>query len=242
MRRIATATLDLFDEFGGSPPQRLRRGLSQDEAILPSTRLSALFPRLLIWLQARHSEHEVFERIVTFVEASLARAGRVEARSEEPPAIAFVDLAGYTQLTQTAGDEQAAKSALALQALADAAALAHRGRVVKLLGDGVMLRYASANEAIESVRTLMADIVGAGLPRAHAGIAAGPIVVRDGDVYGHTVNLAARIAAHATAGELLVTRDLADGLADGGIRWEDAGVARLKGVDVGVSLARIRLG
>lgn len=241
VRRIQEATLDLFDEVGGSPPQRLRRGLSQDEATRPSLRLTPVMSSLLVWLQARHSEHDVFERIVSYYESVLARAGRVGPRLVEQPAIAFVDLSGYTELTATAGDERAAQFATTLQALAEAAARAHRGRIVKLLGDGVMLRYASAVDAVESVRDLMFAIVEAGLPQAHAGLAAGPVVVRDGDVYGHVVNLAARIAGHAATGELLIHADVAELLPAARIETEDAGAAQLKGLADPVRLARVRL-
>jgi class 3 adenylate cyclase len=160
-------------------------------------------------------------------------------RHAEAQAIAFVDLSGYTELTAEAGDELAAEFATSLQALAESACRAHRGRVVKLLGDGVMLRYPSIADAVRSVGGLMGAIGEAGLPDAHAGIAAGPLVVRDGDVYGHTVNLAARIAGQAQAGEILVSRDLIGRLDDAGIRWVDAGEARLKGLPAPAPLARI---
>ena len=81
-----------------------------------------------------------------------------------------------------------------------------------------------------SVREPMGSIAAAGLPPAHAGIAAGPIVVRDGDVYGHTVNLAARVAAHAGAGELLVAADSALERLGDGFAIDDAGAAALKGI------------
>ncbi len=239
IRRIDAATLDLFDELDGSPPQRLRAGFSEDDANLPSALLGALMPVLYDWLHTRHLEHEVFERIVHFVERALVRSGGTDVLDREPPAIAFVDLAGYTAMTQAIGDDAAARSLLSMQALAEAAAVAHGGRVVKLLGDGVMLRYASAGEAVASVRDLMREIAAAGLPPAHAGIAAGPIVARDGDVYGHTVNLAARIAGVASAGELLVTRELAEGLGPGSTAWQDVGVVQLKGIEGGVTLVRI---
>jgi class 3 adenylate cyclase len=85
----------------------------------------------------------------------------------------------------------------------------------------------------------MATIAAASLPSAHAGIAVGRFVVRDGDVYGTVVNLAARIAAHAQPGELLIPIDDARVLltpAD----WDDAGVAALKGLPEPVGLARVR--
>ena len=115
---------------------------------------------------------------------------------------------------------------------------------MKLLGDGVMLRFSSMTDAIDSVRELMASIVAAGLPPAHAGIAAGSMVVRDGDVYGHTVNLAARIASYAGAGELLLGADGVDGVDEAtgdSLKLEDAGSASFKGIAEPVRLLRVPL-
>ncbi|MGH2464287.1 MAG: hypothetical protein ACRDGI_02405 [Candidatus Limnocylindrales bacterium] len=178
VRRIQSATQDLFDELGGPPGLRLQRGMTPDDAIKPAMRLGPVISQLLVWLQRRHQETEVFGRIVTYVEDALAGTPTGGNR-EEPPAIAFVDLSGYTELTVAAGDQRAAEFATSLQELAESSAQRHRGRVVKLLGDGVMLRFPAALDAIEGVRALISAIVGSALPPAHAGIAAGPFVVRD---------------------------------------------------------------
>jgi adenylate cyclase len=240
VRRIQGATQDLFDELGGPPGYQLAKGKSPAESMRPALRLGPVLAELMVWLQARHHEHEAFGRIVTFVEETLIQAGHSERRGEQP-AIAFVDLTGYTELTASAGDERAAQFASTLQALAEPSAQAHRGRVVKLLGDGVMLRYPSLLDAVASVRELMGSIIAAGLPPAHAGVAAGPMVVRDGDVYGHTVNLAARIAGHAAAGELLVAANGADDPPSDALELEDAGSASLKGIADPVRFWRVPL-
>jgi len=240
MRNMIAGTTDLFDEFGGSPPQRLRRGLSIEEAIAPSILQADMMNKLLTWLRERHQEHEVFERIVEYTQRSLERAGRMPPRQVDPPAIAFVDLSGFTERTASAGDELAAQDATTLQGLAQAAAVAHGGRVVKLLGDGVMLRFSNARDAVVAVRELMTAISSHGLPPAHSGIASGRFVVRDGDVYGHTVNLAARIAAHGGAGELLISAVTAESLTGTGLPLEDAGQVALKGIAEPVGLVRIQ--
>jgi adenylate cyclase len=237
VRRIQGGTQDLFDELGGPPAPQAARGRSPEDAMQPAMRFSPVVAQLLVWLQKRHMENETFGRVVDYVEDVLVRSGHVERR--EPPAIAFVDLSDYTALTVEAGDERAARFATTLQTLAEAAARAHHGRVIKLLGDGVMLRYPSALDAVRSVQGLMAAIVDADLPAAHAGIAAGPLVLRDGDVYGHTVNLAARIAGQAGAGEVLVAGAVTERLDPAGIGWVDAGEARLKGLAEPVRLARV---
>lgn len=237
MRHLVLASTDLLDEFDGSPPSRLRRGLSVEEAIAPSVHMASMMNNVLAWLRERHQEHEVYERVVAFTERSLEKSGRLPPRPDDPPAIAFVDLTGYTERTATAGDELAAQDATVLQSLAQKVALAHRGRVVKLLGDGVMLRFGSARDAVAAVRELMAALPQNGLPDAHAGIATGRVVVRDGDVYGHTVNLASRIAAHSRPGELLVPWDVSESLGDAAA-WDDAGEVRLTGIPELVRLAR----
>lgn len=105
-----------------------------------------------------------------------------------------------------------------------------------------MRRYASARAAVDSVLALMAEVAAAGRPLAHAGIAAGPIVVRNGDVYGHTVNLAARLAAHASGGELLVPATTGATLAGDGVALQDAGSAVLKGIAEPITLMRVLAG
>src|SRR3954453_6414698 len=222
IRRLQAATQDLFDEHGGHPAGQRERGRSGDDAYEPAMRLSPVLSKLLVWLQQRHQENEVFGRIVSYVERTMVRQGIAE-RPTMAEAIAFVDLSGYTELTVEAGDERAAQFATTLQALAEEAARSHRGRVVKLLGDGVMLRFPSITDAVRSVQALMTAVEAAGLPPAHAGIAAGPLVARDGDVYGHTVKLAARIAGQAQAGEILTSADAIQRLDVAGIRSVDAG-------------------
>ena len=241
IRRTQSATQDLFDELGGPPASQAMRGRSPEESLRPAMRLSPVVAQLFVWLQTRHQESEVFGRIVEYVERTMVEQ-RVGERDVDARAIAFVDLSGYTELTVEAGDERAAQFATSLQTLAESAARAHRGRVVKLLGDGVMLRYRSIGDAARSVAGLMVAIGEAGLPPAHAGLAADPLVVRDGDVYGHTVNLAARIAGAARPGQILLGRDLTGRLDDAGVPWVDAGEAELKGVGASVRLARIDLG
>ena len=241
VRRITLGTVDLFDEAGGPPPSRLRRGLSTDEAMRPSQRIGPVLEQTLLWLLARHTEHAVFERVVDSVERGLAQAGRREQPRTEPPAVAFVDLSGYTSLAAEAGDQEAARAAALLHELALDSTRAPEGLVVKLLGDGVVLRYASAGPAVAAVVALMVAVRRNDLPPAHSGIAAGPIVSRDGDVYGHTVNLASRIASRAAPHELLVPLDVTDHVTEAGLEWEDVGATELKGIPEPVHLARVRI-
>jgi adenylate cyclase len=76
----------------------------------------------------------------------------------------------------------------------------------------------------------MADEVPrAGMPQAHVGLHAGPVVFQDGDYYGSTVNLASRIAEYARPGEVLVSRAVLDASTDGEVDFIALGEVELKG-------------
>jgi Adenylate cyclase, family 3 (some proteins contain HAMP domain) len=139
-------------------------------------------------------------------------------------------------MTEQRGDELAARLAGRLQELAESAARTHGGRVIKLLGDGVMLRFDRPGNAVEASLHMVAAAPSADLPMAHAGIHAGPLIERDGDFYGHTVNLAARIVSAADAGQVVVSQAVIDGVADGSVHFEPLATVPLKGVTQPVAL------
>jgi adenylate cyclase len=80
----------------------------------------------------------------------------------------------------------------------------------------------------------------AGLPPAHAGVAAGPVVAQGGDYFGRTVNMAARIAAHAGAGQVLVSEGVARRVSPPGVTFVDLGELPLKGIARPVRLLEAR--
>lgn len=201
-----------------------------------STRMAELIPSLLVWLQQRHTAHAINELNVGSFEEALEREGLRPPRVADPPAVAFVDLTGYTSLTEASGDEHAARSAARLHELADDAARRHDGRLVKLLGDGAMLRFPDAATGVTATLGLVAAIGASGLPPAHAGIASGRVIERDGDLFGRTVNLAARIAGRASAGQVLVDAATAEMTGRAGTAFEAIGAVALKGVAEPVEL------
>src|SRR5262249_4691733 len=73
-------------------------------------------------------------------------------------------------------------------------------------------------------------IVGAGLPPAHVGLHAGPVIFQEGDYYGQTVNLASRIADYAQAGQVIVSRSVVDAASGSPVSCRGAGPVELKGV------------
>ena len=115
----------------------------------------------------------------------------------------FADLVGFTALSIEQGDEEAANIATRFHGEVRRLAADHRATVVKSLGDGAMVR---AGDAADGVRLALALSNGLdGLPPVRVGVNTGPAVERDGDFFGSTVNLAARLGQAARGGEVLLT-------------------------------------
>jgi adenylate cyclase len=118
----------------------------------------------------------------------------------------FADISGYSLLAELDGDEAAANVALAFVDRASALAAEHQAEVVKCLGDAVMVHVRDATAAVNLALDLLADCeADPALPPIHIGLHTGPAFQRANDWWGCTVNVAARVAAAATAGQLLLT-------------------------------------
>lgn len=124
-------------------------------------------------------------------------------------AVLFADLAGFTALTEAHGDLDAADVAGRFTMLATAA-LCGDSRIVKTIGDAVMVLTSEPADAATTALALL-HAVGqeAAFPTVRIGVHAGAVVEREGDVFGTTVNVAARLAAHAHPGGLLTTETIA---------------------------------
>jgi adenylate cyclase len=242
LRRTVDGWLGLFAEQVTRPLEDRTRTVDEVWPIIQprASTIVAQIPDLLTWLFQRHLEAGMDAQNVASMEAGLAREGLLPPRPTQPQAIAFVDLAGYTRLTEAGGDELAARSAARFAELADEAARPHGGRLVKLLGDGAMLHFRDPRGAVRATLDLVDAIADAGLPPGHAGISAGPLVGRDGDYFGHTVNLAARLSGLAQEGVVLVTRDVTNAVdeAADAIRFERVGDVDLKNVAAPVEAFR----
>jgi adenylate cyclase len=167
--------------------------------------------------------------IVDGIAAALEDAG-LHVRRERDPAMGFLDLSGFTRLTQERGDAEAAALAERLNRIVQRIAVAHGGRAVKWLGDGVMFHFPDPAEGVVAAIEMVDVLREEGLPRAHVGLHAGPVVLQEGDFYGQTVNLAARIGEFARAGEVLVSRPVVDAASDRSVTFEAIGPIELKGV------------
>jgi adenylate cyclase len=193
----------------------------------------------LLGAYRRQQELAWIESLVEDIEAALEATG-VLGRPERVPAMCFLDLVGYTRLTEERGDQAAAALAETLALLVDRASREHGGVPVKWLGDGVMFHYREPAEAVLAALGLVAQLPEAGLPPAHVGVAAGPVVVQGGDYFGRTVNLAARIAARAGAGQVLVSQSVVESAPPEGVRFVELGELRLEGFARPVRLLEAR--
>jgi adenylate cyclase len=221
----------------------LASGLGQRGAMEQASEIAGEFlplvDRALMAVYRRQQELIWTEHQVLNIEAALEEAGAI-VRPERVPAMCFLDLAGYTRLTEERGDRAAAALADTLAVLVDRLARGQGGRPVKWLGDGVMLHFREPAGAVESALTMVGRVPQAGLPQAHVGVAAGPVVVQGGDYFGRTVNLASRVAARAQAGQVLVTGAVAEAPAPDGVVFSDLGALRLKGFSAPVRVLEAR--
>jgi class 3 adenylate cyclase len=241
LRLAAMVETEIFQARFEGPA--LDAGLGQRQVMELASELAAPFiplvDRALMGIYRRQQELVWTDHQVLNIEAALEEAGAI-ARPDRVPAMCFVDLAGYTRLTEEQGDQAAAELASTLAVLVERSSRAAGGTPVKRLGDGVMLHFRRPAGAVEASLAMVGELPEAGLPPAHVGVAAGPVVVQGGDYFGRTVNLAARVAARAQAGQVLVTEAVAAAVPGDGVAFSDLGELRLKGFSAPVRLLEAR--
>src|SRR5207248_8913880 len=174
---------------------------------------------------------------------------RVERLMAEHGAIVFTDIVGFTALTDTHGDD-VALALLERQEEMVRAALPLTARVVKELGDGLLLWFDDPRDAIDTCLRLQRDFEDSSLdddddPDAHI-----PLWVRIGvhfgcprrrrdDIIGHDVNLAARIVELAAPGEVLCSQATADAIGElPGVAFEQLGPVFVRGISEPVPIVR----
>jgi class 3 adenylate cyclase len=165
--------------------------------------------------------------------------------SGEPATFLFADIAGFTALTEAHGDEQAANLVAHFCQAVGAELPACHGTHLKTIGDALMLRVPDPGDAIRLALRITHELMrGHGSPAIRVGLHHGSAVARDGDYFGATVNLAARVSSVASAGEVLLTAHTA-ALAPGleGVHYEPRGRQELRNIREPVELfAAVRTG
>jgi adenylate cyclase len=197
--------------------------------------VASLTEQALLAIYHANQEHTWNESLIEEVEVALDRAG-LRSKMATTPAICFLDITGYTRLTEERGDQAAADLAARLTPLVQRPAERHGGKVVKWLGDGVMFHFRDPGGAVVAALEMRDAIATAALPPAHIGLHTGPVVFQGGDYFGRTVNIAARIAEQAKPGQVLVTQEVVDRVGSGEVAFEPVGSSVLKGVSEPVRL------
>jgi adenylate cyclase len=235
LRRIAQAEPGFYHDHVEGP--LMASGMDErqmrEAATQISAQLASVVQRMLLAVYTRHQERYTVDHLVEHIEAVVT-----ERRPQRPPAMCFLDLAGFTRLTEERGDRVAAALATSLADLVEQVSLPRGGQPVKWLGDGVMFHFKLPGQGVEAALEMVERTPQAGLPEAHVGLHAGPVVFQDGDYFGRTVNLAARIAGHAGPGQVLVSDEVVAECAGDGVAFEPIGAVPLKGVADPVPLHR----
>jgi len=225
MGQIADAEVRLVHLYVHEP--LMRSGVSPEEMgrelFSLSEDLAPLADPILNRLHRRMLSHFILQDVVGHMESEPAEdesdVGRVLV------AIAFADLAGYTQLTEQRGDLHALN---VVERFVDTVTttLPDTARVIKTIGDEVML-VGSDVEELTAWAAVLRDRLH-DLPSPRIAVHYGYVRYRDGDYYGREVNLAARLAAESGPGEVLVTREVVDAGGES-LRFAPIGEIRLRG-------------
>ena len=243
LRLIAQVEKELWQARFMAP--MLEAGTDQQTAMERAAQRAAdinytpVLDRALLAAYCRQQELAWTEQLVEDIEVALEDTG-VLGRPERVPAMCFLDLVGYTRLTEEQGDQVAAELAGRLAVLVDRSSREHGGVPVKWLGDGVMVHFREPAGAVLSALELVAQLPEVGLPPAHVGVAAGPVVVQGGDYFGRTVNLAARIAAYASASRVLVSEPVVQRVPPQRVTFAELGLVQLHGIAHPVRLLEAR--
>ena len=215
---------DPLSTAGDKQSQVLGRRLSEATAERPSLLREAGLTALQVWSAMGQS------------------AGRIPVKADLT--IAFTDLVEFSKWSLLAGDEAAVALLREVSLAIEPPVAEHTGKVVKRLGDGMMAVFASpvdALEAIQESQTRLADVEVAGYrPRLRAGLHLGrPERVGD-DYFGVDVNIAARVAEAASAGEILISDRVLAELDPARIKTKRKLLFRAKGVPNEVKVYAVR--
>jgi adenylate cyclase len=241
IRVIGRATADVAGAVQAMFNEELVRpgDTERDMGLRYAAAAKALTPTLVEGMGYAVVQHLLENTRQDVVRAAELRSGNL-GRESRDAAVAFADLVGFTRL---GAQVDAGELGGVAGRLAELAATVAKPpvRLVKTIGDAAMLAAPEPAPLLDATLELvdLADAEGDDFPQLRAGVATGPVLVRSGDIYGHTVNLASRITGVARPGSVLVEQAVRDAL-ETQYRWSFAGARRLKGIPEAVALHRAR--
>ncbi|HET9720384.1 MAG TPA: adenylate cyclase regulatory domain-containing protein [Solirubrobacteraceae bacterium] len=224
---VAAAFADTFLTPGSSELEVAERFDAEAQRLMPAT------VPVLAGVFNAHMRESIHRAVLG---AQELESGRMPHASTL--AICFADMVGFTRLGGQLELAELGSVASRLAALAGDRAT-EQVRLIKTIGDAAMLVSADPAALVEAALGLVADAEAAELPTLRAGIALGEATFRNGDLFGHPVNLASRVTGAARPGSVLVTQEVRDAAADR-FDWSYAGRFRFKGVSGQLPLHRAR--
>jgi class 3 adenylate cyclase len=234
LRRIAETESDIWYRELIEP--LLAQGKGPDDFPETTHDLAGHGDQLLLAILHGRQAHAWLDNVVRGFSGQLAMAG-IHEPPPRVPTMGFIDVTGYTRMTAERGDAAAAHLAEQFVRIVERTSTQFGGKPVKWLGDGVMVHFEEAKGAVAGVLEMLPALAVAGLPSAHVGLHSGEVHFNQGDYFGQTVNVCARIADFARPNEVLVSAETVAAAGDiDGIRFELIGPVELKGVDGPVEL------
>jgi adenylate cyclase len=215
----------------------LEAGESEDEVALRFAELAAqltpAFAPILVAAFKAHL-HDSVERGAL----GLAELETGDIAGAQDMAVCFADVVGFTRL---GGQVEVGELGTVAGRLAGLAASSTEPpvRLLKTIGDAAMFVSPEPAPLVEVALTLVDAFEAEDLPSLRAGIAFGPALLRAGDFYGNSVNLASRVTGAARPGSVLCTREIRDAARERFV-WSSAGRHKLKGVPGPTPLYRAR--
>jgi adenylate cyclase len=214
--------------------------LDENEAV--SRPLEELVEPAILYFHRKARDRALRDDLVTHLAEAAGLWPTIDATGRMPAAVAFIDLSGFTSLTAAMGDLAAVGVIDRFSAIVRDTVQHSLGQVIKQIGDGFMLLFPDAPSALRCALALEEWVTAEPqFPAARVGVHWGPVLYRDGDYVGATVNVAARVTAEAHPHQVLVTgavRDQASRVDD--IEFALLGRRRLRGIPETVELFQVR--
>jgi len=198
-------------------------------SMIPNARFLPLESNNHLMLPGEPANDVLLKAILDFV----GRPGQDETPSASPSGlvtILFTDMEGSTSLTQQLGDDRAQDLVRQHNTAVRDALTAHAGKEIKHTGDGIMASFPSARGAVDCAIAIQRALADEAV-RVRIGLNAGEPVAEEHDLYGTSVQLAARVCAEADGGEIMVSNVVRELAAGKGFLFNDRGERALKGFE-----------
>ncbi|HEY8216807.1 MAG TPA: adenylate/guanylate cyclase domain-containing protein [Acidimicrobiia bacterium] len=241
LNRVAEAASRLFHFYVHERMRAdgLRGSVLADATNAAAGPLAELLEPMVLYFFRKGWERAMREDLVLHLREEARDPSAVPGELERT--ILFVDLCGFTPLTDAMGDASAADVLERFSDIVREVATDHDGEIVKQIGDAFMLVFPDAANAVHGAIELSARVDDdPDLPAIRIGVHAGTVLYRDGDYVGGNVNIAARVAASAARHQLLLTGAVRSQLKSDDVELRSLGPSALKGIRGEIELLEVR--